>query len=152
MTALADFQVPEGYRPADCHPDRRHYAHGQCKSCYSRVWWAAHVGAALQLAHARRSIPEKMAKDQRVRRARDLRLRFGLSMAQYEELRLAQDGRCAICGTDQPGGRWGTFAVDHDHLTGRVRGLLCFRCNRAMGLLQDDAGIASAIAVYLAAQ
>ena len=47
-----------------------------------------------------------------------------------------QDGRCAICCREQDSKR---LAVDHDHHTGQVRGLLCSDCNRGIGLLQDNA-------------
>lgn len=59
-----------------------------------------------------------------------------------------QGGGCAVCG-GEPGGRWKNFAVDHDHETGAVRGLLCLACNRAIGLLEDDSSRIRKIADYL---
>lgn len=80
-----------------------------------------------------------------------LKRAYGLSLEQYDAILEAQGGRCAICGSDDPhvgrrpivnGYRTQTapayFAVDHDHATGKVRGLLCSRCNRALGGFQDD--------------
>lgn len=58
------------------------------------------------------------------RRARQL-----LSPDEYEALLEAQGGVCAICGNPPAKRR---LSVDHDHATGKVRGLLCFRCNRAL--------------------
>jgi hypothetical protein len=49
---------------------------------------------------------------------------------------LEQDGVCAICGGDCMTGK--SLAVDHDHDTGKIRGLLCQRCNQAIGLLDHD--------------
>jgi hypothetical protein len=60
-----------------------------------------------------------------------------------------QNYRCAICGTDKPTGKWVVFAVDHCHVTGKVRGLLCNECNRGMGLLRDDATLLRKAADYL---
>lgn len=58
----------------------------------------------------------------------------------------AAGGRCAICGEvpDAP------LCIDHDHKTGRVRGLLCSRCNLALGLVRDDPATLRRAAAYLA--
>lgn len=61
---------------------------------------------------------------------------YGLSPGDYERLYDAQGGRCALC-------RWATGAtrrlsVDHDHLTGEVRGLLCRPCNDLLGRIRDE--------------
>lgn len=67
-----------------------------------------------------------------------LKAAYGISLAQYEEMLVAQDGRCKICGSDKADSRGRSLHVDHDHLTGKVRGLLCNQCNHAIGLLQDS--------------
>ena len=66
-----------------------------------------------------------------VRDPRDARLRrlYDISAADYEYLLAFQGGGCALCG--RPPGRV-RLAVDHDHKTGFVRGLLCMNCNRAI--------------------
>ncbi|MBM3661163.1 MAG: hypothetical protein FJW95_16895 [Actinobacteria bacterium] len=62
----------------------------------------------------------------------------------------AQGGGCAICGRPEPEG--GSLHVDHDHETGAVRGLLCFRCNGALGNLDENVErLADAIAYLDAA-
>lgn len=66
---------------------------------------------------------------------------YGITLEQYDEMLRAQGGVCAIC--DKPEwviqkGKLRMLSVDHDHLTGVVRGLLCSNCNRAIGLLNDD--------------
>lgn len=77
--------------------------------------------------------------------------RYGLSPADYAALLASQGGRCAICDTTSPG-RSGSkhFAIDHDHQTGRVRGLLCNGCNMALGALGDDPARLAAAIAYLA--
>jgi len=57
---------------------------------------------------------------------------------QYDAMLVAQGGGCAICGTKEPGRKKGVFAVDHDHITGKVRALLCTNCNIGIGNLGDD--------------
>lgn len=61
---------------------------------------------------------------------------FGMTIEDYDAMHKAQGGVCAICNqpeTSSRGGKVYRLAVDHDHNTGQVRGLLCFKCNSAMG-------------------
>lgn len=74
-------------------------------------------------------------------------MRYGLTPEHYEALLSAQGGRCAICG----GRPTGNLHVDHDHNTGKVRGLLCGRCNPALGAFQDSPRILLAAVRYLEA-
>lgn len=67
------------------------------------------------------------------RRRWNLSKRYGISMADFAEIIDRQGGGCAVCG--RSGGRQ---CVDHDHKTGEVRGILCVRCNVAIGSLGDD--------------
>jgi hypothetical protein len=64
--------------------------------------------------------------------------RYGIGDEEYYSLLEKQSGVCALCSADTPGGRWKKFNVDHCHDTGRVRGLLCYRCNTALGQLGDN--------------
>lgn len=59
---------------------------------------------------------------------------YGITLQEYNDLALFQEHRCAIC-SERPADR---LHVDHDHVFGHVRGLLCGDCNRAVGLLRDD--------------
>lgn len=77
-----------------------------------------------------------------------LRSKYGLHQHQYEALLEKQNHRCAICKTDEPGGR-GTWHVDHCHDSNVVRGLLCSNCNRAIGLFKDDIDRLDAAIDYL---
>jgi hypothetical protein len=76
-------------------------------------------------------------------------IKYGVTPQQFASMYEAQGGRCAIC--DRPikkVGR-GSANLDHDHKTGAVRGLLCFRCNRGIGFLNDDPRICEAAGSYL---
>lgn len=78
-----------------------------------------------------------------------LRSNYGIELSDYERMLDNQQGRCGICATDDPGENVAFFAVDHDHVTGEVRGLLCQRCNRALGLFGDDHGLLRAALDWL---
>lgn len=70
-------------------------------------------------------------------RDKEFRKNYGISLHDYNSMFAEQEGCCAICGTHQCcSGRM--LAVDHDHSTGQVRGLLCANCNTAIGKLKDD--------------
>ena len=65
-----------------------------------------------------------------------IRRQYGISLEEYYKLIEFQGGGCAICGrTQEPDGR--KLSIDHDHTTGKVRGVLCYSCNRALGLFYD---------------
>jgi Recombination endonuclease VII len=87
-------------------------------------------------------------------RAWRFKTKFGITTADYDQMFAAQSGLCAIC--DKPptkvsrGNRKATdLAVDHDHDTGVVRGLLCASCNTVLGLLGDDTDRLQAAIGYL---
>ena len=75
--------------------------------------------------------------------------KYGLTEAGYTELLARQAGVCAICGRP-PVKRM--LAIDHDHATGRVRGLLCGGCNQGLGHFQDDPACLLAAASYLSGE
>jgi hypothetical protein len=94
----------------------------------------------------------KLTLSTRVKRLRDhlrhVRKKYGLSKKAYMELFERQSGRCAICGRED----WETvktLGVDHDHKTGRVRGLLCFDCNTGLGKFKDDPALLRKAIRYL---
>ena len=64
--------------------------------------------------------------------------KLGVCNAKYEEMLVKQKGCCAICGAILNSSRYTKLAVDHDHKTGVVRGLLCMNCNTALGLMKDS--------------
>lgn len=76
-----------------------------------------------------------------------LKRNYGLSIEDFERMAEAQKGACAICKTQLDLGFF--TAVDHDHETGAVRGLLCSKCNMALGGFKDSIGLLDAAAAYL---
>lgn len=71
-----------------------------------------------------------------IKKRHQLKKLYNLTPEQFETMLKAQGGRCAICEADEPGGR-GTWHVDHDHESGLVRALLCWQCNRRLGMLEN---------------
>lgn len=114
--------------------------HAHCKECQSaaaRQWFAEN---------------KERAKENRHRW--NLANFYGITPEQYLAMLDEQGGVCAICGHDEPNehGRTGTkfrLSVDHCHETGRVRGLLCQKCNRAIGLLNDNTDLLRKAIGYL---
>lgn len=79
-------------------------------------------------------------------RAEHLRRTYGITLEQYDEMVAEQNGVCAICHEVCNTGK--RLAVDHNHDTGEVRGLLCSRCNLGIGYLRNVSNLANSI-VYL---
>ena len=93
-----------------------------------------------------RTDPELREKRRLWQRKNVFKKVYGISMAEYEAMFERQGGACAICK------RTGvTLCVDHCHLTGEVRGLLCSQCNSAIGFCSDDPTVLQAAAQYLQA-
>ena len=85
-------------------------------------------------------------------RDRHLERRYALPIGEYQRLFDAQHGLCAVCQQPETALRYGkvmNLAVDHNHTTGQVRGLLCYACNRALGLFHDSVERLQAATHYL---
>lgn len=61
---------------------------------------------------------------------------YGITLLEYDQILESQNGVCVICGGINADGR--RLHVDHNHKTGKVRGLLCSKCNHGLGLFNDD--------------
>lgn len=91
-------------------------------------------------------------------RRHHIKKNFGLTVEQLQQMYENQEGLCAICSTLmllEAGGASSRSprhaVIDHDHATGKVRGLLCRCCNTGIGMLRDSARLATNAATYLAA-
>ena len=82
-------------------------------------------------------------------RKRNYRKNFGIPVEKYDELFIKQNGCCAICGTDKMPGHMKNLAIDHEHETGIVRGLLCISCNAGLGNFKDSPELLAMASVYL---
>lgn len=90
---------------------------------------------------------------ERIRRARHIKDKYGITIEEYRGLLEAQNGKCKTCDcrhVANGNGRQRLY-IDHDHITGKVRGLLCHWCNASMGLVGDDPARLRRLADYLEA-
>lgn len=79
----------------------------------------------------------------------NLKYNYGLTFEQYQYMYKAQNGCCDICGRAEHLTVTGRLHIDHDHETGKVRGLLCMGCNTGIGHLKDDVEILKNAINYL---
>jgi hypothetical protein len=74
--------------------------------------------------------------------------KYNISLETYNKIFETQSGSCAICGKPQSHFRR-RLAVDHNHKTKKVRGLLCFRCNYFLGIVERNKNILQGVIEYL---
>jgi len=83
-------------------------------------------------------------------RRQHLKKRYGITPEDYEKMLTEQKGKCAICNRHgQSPGNKRRLDVDHCHKTGKIRGLLCNRCNQSMGKVKDDIDLLKKFLAYL---
>ena len=107
-------------------------------------WQQANPERLNAYRRTRRREPEVKRRE----RAGHLMRKFGMTLEQYDAMLEAQGGGCAICSRAP---KEIALHVDHDHSTGRVRSLLCFRCNNALADFQEDAALLDKAISYLSA-
>ena len=81
-------------------------------------------------------------------RNNDLKRNYGITLKEHQQMFDQQQGVCAIC-KNEGDGKWKKLCVDHDHKTGKVRGLLCSNCNRMLGLVGDNINALTNAVSYL---
>ncbi len=134
---LGDFHKNKSMR------DGHAYWCRECRNSHLRERYA-------RLAHVRKNSLRgcKKYRESNPTRERDRRLMncYGLTSGQHKQLYVGQNGCCALCGDSVP---YDEIYTDHDHGTGKVRGLLCRRCNVGLGMLGDTFGSIMRAAEYL---
>lgn len=151
MTSLA--QDPEHVRKREWQQKIRD-ADPEAERERQRAWYAANRERVCAKKRAwREANKEKVQERQRnyyaknresilarrdpiAERDRHLRRTFGITLDEYKQMLAAQGGDCFICRSSDPVSA--NFAVDHDHATGEIRGLLCDLCNKGLGHFRDS--------------
>lgn len=120
------------YEDFSTHPRYKSGRQSNCRKCSNennRIWGAAN-------------------RDKK--RLSELKFRvksFGLTLEELNDRIVKQDNKCAICKNSQPDGKM--LAIDHDHITGQVRDLLCSFCNTGLGLFRDNEAYLKKAAKYI---
>lgn len=135
MTSQNDTQTKECRtcgvdRPYDEFPVRKDVPSGrnrQCKSCLNAYNRERRTKLGLNRAHS-------------------LKYKYGITEQEYDVMLTAQKGVCCVCSTPPT---TKPLHVDHDHNTGRVRGLLCTNCNTGLGQFKDNPELLYKAADYL---
>lgn len=137
-------------RIADCHPDRPHYAKGLCKSCYSTLCSRRkrERDPGYHKQWRLNNLEKELVRSNNSAYKSRLKHEFGLTWEERQEMLEKQGFRCAICGKSEADNKQ-RLAVDHNHVTGKIRGLLCKACNMALGGFRDDAEILYKAIKYL---
>jgi Recombination endonuclease VII len=133
----------------------------ECKSCTSarrKQWYRknrkreiARVKAWQRANPDRQKVWRAKNRDRLNKQLREIHLRnkFGLTPDEYDRILETQGGVCALCESPPTPGI--SLHVDHDHGTGEIRGLLCVRCNNALGLFREDPDLLKRAARYITA-
>jgi hypothetical protein len=138
--------LDEFYKSAGMRDGHRH----DCKACNleekRQRYLADPAAAKARVKRWQQENPERLNAYRRERRlepevkqrerAGHLMRKYGITLEQYDAMLDDQGGGCSICG--RPQGTKISLHVDHDHSTGKVRGILCFSCNNALADFQED--------------
>lgn len=119
---------------------KRPWFRGNCKSCHSKLGKEAYKN-------------NKLWYDTRLR-AEHLQRTYSMTVEEWDALHEKQRGLCAACGKPEikfnnKSKKIQRLCVDHCHKTGKIRGLLCNRCNRIIGLAEEDLNILELIYKYV---
>lgn len=121
-------------------------------SAYKLSWARANRARIKQQRQLRALDPEKHLADVKAKMRHHYK-RYGLTLEDFDRMLLAQNNACAICHSTLPGKEIKRrFAVDHDHATGRIRGLLCHGCNVLLGHLEKEKDIVLNAVAYLSGE
>jgi hypothetical protein len=128
--------------------------HAICRTCYN-IWQKTKYRIKVNTEEGRQKIRNSHLAWRRKNRLHvrklsrnsHLKITFGITPEQYDEMCVKQNFKCAVCREKDDMGK--RLSIDHDHSTGRIRGLLCTKCNLALGNLKDNTESIKRLLVYL---
>ncbi len=125
------------------NPNGKYGKHSHCKKCTNanRVKWGK------ENPESQKKIQNKVSYKYRLKK------RYGITIDQYRSMLKLQDNKCAICNNEEKvirkNGRVMQLSIDHDHITGKARELLCMACNNVIGRANDSTYILLRAILYL---
>ena len=130
-------------RFAECHSDRKYFAKGLCKQCYHKQRIRSKRPTFRDVKYRKENLKTYANYSQKWRKlhpnaSREYLLKslYNLSIEDFTKLSEKQHNLCAICYQPPKGSKY--LYIDHNHKTGKIRGLLCRDCNSALGLFHDN--------------
>jgi hypothetical protein len=120
------------------------------KEAYAKAYRESPSGSAVRKAHQKAYSARPDVKERT--RAHWFRTEYGITLEQYNQMYFDQGGNCAVCGAHyeiRGTNKLDTLHVDHNHETGKVRGLLCHNCNSGIGYFKEDKNLIQRILDYL---
>lgn len=127
-------------KPFAEYPKNRRGAHGintYCLTCSAENTRAIRATPEGQQVHRAASKRWQEANKER-HKDNNAQWRYGVTHGTYDAMLAAQEGKCAICETTEPGNGLARFPIDHCHTSKAIRGLLCSNCNRGLGYFKDS--------------
>lgn len=105
------------------------------RNAYARKWYAENKDRLREELRLKWRVWQ--SKNPEKRRFSSIKSRYGITREQWNELFIKQGKACAVCRRVTPDSKVG-WHTDHDHKTGKVRGILCAKCNRTVGYLESS--------------
>lgn len=141
---------------AKCCPQKLYHCKDMCLECYAKSGHQRRMRdpsfRAANKARAKKWYADNPEKARLLDANKHLKRSFGITLNDYEILLAGQNGVCALCKNPESvksKRKVQRLAVDHCHKTQRIRGLLCFKCNTSIAILEKDSQLLDLIKVYL---
>lgn len=136
--------------PASAFNKSKRYRDGlqtYCRSCHSAMQRERYAADPVAKLKRQMRARKRKSKNPLAQREHELNKLYGLTLEQWLAILKSQGGVCAIC-KEECKTRKG-LCVDHDHDSGRVRGLLCMKCNAGLGMFRDNLDMLRSAVTYL---
>lgn len=118
-----------------------------CRACHNKMQREKYNSDPMAKVKRQLRAGRRKEKNPTAQREAELKRLYGITLQDYVDMFEKQGEVCAICKEKCKTKK--SLSVDHDHASGKVRGLLCNRCNRALGMFQDSPALLTRAAKYL---